>query len=244
MTVRECAGILVYRDESLRANDTVYSISCLDGTNSNGTQSRMVVCGKRGRCAAEPPTIPTTVSTTPSPTTTELSTTTITSLSTTTDCPVKVCRDGWYKTSRNGQVWCIHVFFKWTKHYQDASDYCVNTWNSVLSGPNSQDEYNYAIGQTAVQQDILEGFDRGGYEKVWMMIGAQRTPECTTDPGVNPQCALPNVSESWKILKIRSFRATFGWTVSLEHPMLSSICTTTLAVLPLLKTIHRRVLLS
>ncbi|CAI2353767.1 unnamed protein product [Caenorhabditis sp. 36 PRJEB53466] len=190
--VRSCAGIMVYRNESYKSNDLVYSVSCSDGTSSSGTQSRMVVCGKRGQCA--PPT-PTTVSSTTVatsvPSSTSLATTT-SALSSTTDCPVKVCRDGWYQTTRNGEVWCLHLFFKWTKYYEEASDYCVDSWNSVLSGPDSQTDYNYVMSQMTAQQDVIEGFERGQYEKVFLVLGAQRTPNCTTDPGLNPQCQLPN----------------------------------------------------
>uniref|UniRef100_A0A8R1HNG9 C-type lectin domain-containing protein n=1 Tax=Caenorhabditis japonica TaxID=281687 RepID=A0A8R1HNG9_CAEJA len=102
------------------------------------------------------------------------------------------CEEGWFKTVRGGQIFCIHLFYHDSKNYTAASDYCETQFNAVLTGPNTNDEYNYIIGQVYTQTDVLNGMNSEPYEKAMMIIGAQKQPGCTTDDGsIDSSCKLP-----------------------------------------------------
>ncbi|EGT55285.1 hypothetical protein CAEBREN_24944 [Caenorhabditis brenneri] len=134
-----------------------------------------------------PSTSTTTVTTTATSTTTM--TTTTTQPPTTTDCPNKVCRYGFYPTVRNGQVWCLRVFFHFVKNNTDAVNYCWNNFHSVLSGPANEVEYNELLNQTETDPNIVTPLSNG-YTSVMMVVGAKRTPQC--ERTIASPCNLPN----------------------------------------------------
>lgn len=57
--VRACTGIIIVKGAT--NNKNVYSLDCSNGEKSSGEKSKMVVCGKLGKC---PATTPSTISTT------------------------------------------------------------------------------------------------------------------------------------------------------------------------------------